>query len=91
MPDPTGLGGSTKTMSVFGLLNRCKTAQGTRLLAQWLKQPLVNRHVILQRQDLVECLCTKDEFRQALTVRRPLLPLSLGGAQAGRADSDSGL
>ncbi|TNY21324.1 muts domain V-domain-containing protein [Rhodotorula diobovata] len=67
MPDPTGLGGSTKTMSVFGLLNRCKTAQGTRLLAQWLKQPLVNRHVILQRQDLVECLCTKDEFRQALT------------------------
>ncbi|GAA5902264.1 hypothetical protein JCM8208_007244 [Rhodotorula glutinis] len=67
MPDPTGLGGSTKTMSVFGLLNRCKTAQGTRLLAQWLKQPLVNRHIILQRQDLVECLCTKDEFRQALT------------------------
>ncbi|BGP42822.1 MSH2 protein [Rhodotorula kratochvilovae] len=67
MPDPTGLGGSTKTMSVFGLLNRCKTAQGTRLLAQWLKQPLVNRHVILQRQDLVECLCEKDEFRSALT------------------------
>lgn len=46
MPDPTGLGGSAKTMSVFGLLNRCKTAQGTRLLAMWLKQPLVNRHVI---------------------------------------------
>lgn len=33
-------------MSVFGLLNRCKTAQGTRLLAMWLKQPLVNRHII---------------------------------------------
>lgn len=48
MPDPTGLGNSSKTMSVFGLLNRCKTAQGTRLLAMWLKQPLVNRHVICE-------------------------------------------
>ncbi|GAA5992261.1 hypothetical protein JCM10908_001845 [Rhodotorula pacifica] len=67
MPDPTGLGGSAKTMSVFGLLNRCKTAQGTRLLAMWLKQPLVNRHVILQRQDLVECLVELQEFRQAIT------------------------
>lgn len=33
-------------MSVFGLLNRCKTSQGTRMLAQWLKQPLVNLHAI---------------------------------------------
>ncbi|POY74749.1 hypothetical protein BMF94_2225 [Rhodotorula taiwanensis] len=66
MPDPTGLGGSAKTMSVFGLLNRCKTAQGTRLLAMWLKQPLVNRHIILQRQDLVECLVELQEFRQAI-------------------------
>lgn len=46
MPDPTGFGGSSKTMSVFGLLNRCKTAQGTRQLAMWLKQPLVNLHTI---------------------------------------------
>ncbi|BGP57733.1 hypothetical protein JCM8202_002386 [Rhodotorula sphaerocarpa] len=66
MPDPSGLGGSSKTMSVFGLLNRCKTAQGTRLLAMWLKQPLVNRHIILQRQDLVECLVEQQEFRQAI-------------------------
>ncbi|BGP27056.1 DNA mismatch repair protein MSH2 [Rhodotorula toruloides] len=67
MPDPTGLGNSSKTMSVFGLLNRCKTAQGTRLLAMWLKQPLVNLHVILQRQDLVQCLVESQEFRQAIT------------------------
>ena len=46
MPDPSGLGGSSKTMSIFGLLNRCKTAQGTRLLAQWLKQPLINLDAI---------------------------------------------
>jgi DNA mismatch repair protein MSH2 len=29
-------------MSVFGLLKRCRTAQGTRLLAQWLMQPLLD-------------------------------------------------
>ena len=46
MPDPTGMGGSSKNMSLYGLLNRCKTAQGMRLLNRWLKQPLVNLHEI---------------------------------------------
>lgn len=47
MPSPTELGGN-KNMSLYGLLNRCKTAQGQRLLARWLKQPLVNLHEICQ-------------------------------------------
>ncbi|ORY74755.1 DNA mismatch repair protein MSH2 [Leucosporidium creatinivorum] len=68
MPDPTGMGGGgSKNMSVFGLLNRCKTSQGTRMLAQWLKQPLVNLHAIQQRQDLVECLYEDSELRDELT------------------------
>ena len=47
MPDSNGTGGSgTKNMSLFGLLNSCKTSQGSRLLNQWLKQPLVNLHEI---------------------------------------------
>lgn len=46
MPDATGMGGSNKNMSLYGLLNRCKTAQGMRLLNRWLKQPLVNLHEI---------------------------------------------
>jgi DNA mismatch repair protein MSH2 len=38
--------GQSKSMTLFGLLNRCKTSQGVRLLGQWLKQPLVNLHEI---------------------------------------------
>jgi DNA mismatch repair protein MSH2 len=45
MPNPQELGGN-KNMSLFGLLNRCKTSQGQRLLGRWLKQPLVNLHEI---------------------------------------------
>jgi DNA mismatch repair protein MSH2 len=45
MPNPLELGGN-KSMSLYGLLNHCKTAQGQRLLAMWLKQPLVNLHEI---------------------------------------------
>jgi DNA mismatch repair protein MSH2 len=41
-----GATGHAKSMSVYGLLNKCKTAQGTRMLAQWLKQPLRNLHMI---------------------------------------------
>jgi DNA mismatch repair protein MSH2 len=45
MPNPLELGGN-KNMSLYGLLNHCRTAQGQRLLAMWLKQPLVNLHEI---------------------------------------------
>ncbi|KAG0140558.1 hypothetical protein CROQUDRAFT_665038 [Cronartium quercuum f. sp. fusiforme G11] len=65
-PNPTGLGGSGKNMSLFGLLNRCKTSQGTRLLGRWLKQPLVNLHEIEQRQMLVGMLFHDGLLRQQL-------------------------
>ena len=45
MPNPAELGGN-KNMSLYGLLNRCKTSQGQRLLGRWLKQPLINLHEI---------------------------------------------
>lgn len=38
--------GGNKNTTLYGLLNKCKTAQGSRLLASWLKQPLVNLHEI---------------------------------------------
>lgn len=36
----------TRNTTLLGLLNKCKTSQGTRLLGTWLKQPLVNLHEI---------------------------------------------
>jgi DNA mismatch repair protein MSH2 len=58
--------GASRSMSVFGLLNRCKTSQGTRLLGQWLKQPLVNLHEINRRHDLVEIFVEDSMARQTL-------------------------
>jgi len=64
MPGPND--GANKTMSLFGLLNKCKTALGTRLLAQWLKQPLLDLSAIQQRQTLVEGFVMDTEVRQTL-------------------------
>ncbi|EMD34794.1 hypothetical protein CERSUDRAFT_125339 [Gelatoporia subvermispora B] len=58
--------GSNKNTTLFGLLNKCKTAQGSRLLAAWLKQPLVNLHEIRKRQNLVELFVTDSNARRTL-------------------------
>ena len=70
MPGPND--GANKTMSLFGLLNRCKTASGTRLLAQWLKQPLLDLASIQERQTLVEAFILDTEVRQMLQVNQQL-------------------
>ncbi|KAI0689572.1 muts domain V-domain-containing protein [Cytidiella melzeri] len=57
---------SNKNTTLFGLLNKCKTAQGSRLLGSWLKQPLVNLHEIRRRQDLVEIFVEHPNTRRAL-------------------------
>lgn len=55
MPNPLEMGGN-KNMSLYGLLNHCKTAQGQRLLEMWLKQPLVNLHEIRESK-IDRCSC----------------------------------
>lgn len=63
MPGPRD---GAKTMSIFGLLNHCKTPIGSRLLAQWLKQPLMSVQEIENRQQLVEAFVNDTELRQNL-------------------------
>lgn len=52
--------------SILGVLDRCRTAQGHRLMAQWVKQPLRNEALIRDRHDIVQCLveasCTRTEL-----------------------------
>ncbi|KAK0863061.1 MSH2 protein [Friedmanniomyces endolithicus] len=63
MPGPKD---GSKTMNLYGLLNHCKTPVGSRLLAQWLKQPLMSLGEIERRQQLVEAFVNDTELRQTL-------------------------
>ncbi|KAK5171652.1 MutS-like protein [Oleoguttula sp. CCFEE 6159] len=63
MPGPKD---GSKTMSLYGLLDHCKTPVGSRLLAQWLKQPLMSLEEIERRQQLVEAFVTDTELRQTM-------------------------
>lgn len=63
---PTAQDGPTKNTSLYGLLNKCRTAQGSRLFAQWLKQPLLSLNQITSRQDIVQGFVENTELRQML-------------------------
>ena len=47
--------GSGKKGTLFGVLDKTRTAQGSRLLKRWIEQPLQNAQAIEHRQNAVAC------------------------------------
>ncbi|KAL0080459.1 muts domain V-domain-containing protein [Phycomyces blakesleeanus] len=58
--------GVKQTTHLYGLLNKCNTTQGSRLLAQWLKQPLLSLEDIGYRHDIVQVFYENTELRHIL-------------------------
>lgn len=48
------------------MLDRCLTAQGHRLMAQWVKQPLRNLEMIKDRHEIVQCFIDASISREEL-------------------------
>lgn len=58
--------GETKG-SLFGTLNRTKTAMGARLLKSFLKEPLKDASAINNRLDAVECFCSNQSCMREMS------------------------
>ena len=63
---PFGRNDPNRRFTLFGLLNQCRTAMGSRLLMQWIKQPLLSRDEILRRQGLIRLFYENTQLRCAL-------------------------
>lgn len=53
--------------SVLGILDRCRTPQGHRLMAQWVRQPLRNEDIIRERHEIVQNFIDASSARVELT------------------------
>ncbi|XKL61911.1 hypothetical protein PGB90_001744 [Kerria lacca] len=63
---PPHVTAANKHHSVFGLLDKCRTSHGRRLLMQWVRQPLRDMNAINERHEIVETLYQDTEVRQEL-------------------------
>eukprot|EP01091_Cochliopodium_minus_P014935 TRINITY_DN5185_c0_g1_i1.p1 TRINITY_DN5185_c0_g1~~TRINITY_DN5185_c0_g1_i1.p1 ORF type:complete len:910 (+),score=325.71 TRINITY_DN5185_c0_g1_i1:30-2759(+) len=62
---PTATDGN-KNMNLYGRLNYCKTAMGSRKLLQWIKQPLIDQEKICERQNVVEIFFDDTALRETI-------------------------
>ena len=54
------------TQTLLGVLDRTRTAMGGRLLRRWLRQPLLDIALIMQRQEHVSWFCEQGKARAEL-------------------------
>ncbi|NIW23302.1 MAG: DNA mismatch repair protein MutS, partial [Gammaproteobacteria bacterium] len=80
--------GSQEAYTLAGLMDRCATPMGSRLLRSWLSQPLRDRPTLRQRQDAVDTLMQssqldtlRDELEEVGDVERVLARLALRSAK----------
>ncbi|KAF2075091.1 hypothetical protein CYY_003611 [Polysphondylium violaceum] len=57
---------ATKDQSLYSLLNQCNTPMGSRLLLQWVKQPLIDTDEIEVRLNFVDAFYNDLELRESL-------------------------
>ncbi len=55
-----------RTYSLIWLLDKCKTAMGSRCLKNWLINPLKNKEDIIKRYDMIDKLCSEFITREEL-------------------------
>lgn len=55
-----------RTYSLFWLLDKCKTAMGSRFLKETISSPLTSKKEIIRRYDIVSCLSTEFILRDEL-------------------------
>ncbi|CAI4229897.1 unnamed protein product [Auanema sp. JU1783] len=60
------------SITLYGVLNKCKTSAGQRLLRDWIARPLCDLRLIQERQDVVTALINNYESR--MNLRDGLLP-----------------
>lgn len=53
--------------SIHMLMDKCRTPQGHRLMAQWVRRPLRDLALIKERHDIVDILLKNQDLRSALS------------------------
>lgn len=55
-----------KHSNLLGIIDKCRTAHGHRLIGQWIKQPLRDINTLNERLDIVEIFVNDTSLRQML-------------------------
>ena len=60
---PVGPNDPVGRFTLYGMLNQCRTAMGSRMLMQWIKQPLLEVGEIHKRQELLRLFVDDTQLR----------------------------